>query len=74
MTKGTLAYSMYGHNGAISTCNFSKKGDFFATGGADSNLLLWRSAFAEDKGETIKDKGLCQTGHRVDQRTVPRIE
>lgn len=74
LIKGTLAYSMYGHNGAINACVFSKKGDFFATGGMDTNLLLWKSAFSQEKGESIKDKGLCQSGHRVDQRTVPKIE
>lgn len=65
---------MYGHNGSINTCAFSKKGDFFATGGADCNLLIWKSSFSEQKGECIKDKGLCQTGHRTDQRTVPAME
>lgn len=67
--KGTLAYTMYGHNGEIKACAFSKKGDFFATGGSDCNLLIWKSAFSPEKGESIKDKGLCQSGHRSDQRT-----
>jgi len=44
--KGTLAYTMYGHNGEIKTCAFSKKGDFFATGGTDCNLLIWKSSFS----------------------------
>lgn len=60
---------MYGHNGEIKACSFSKKGDFFATGGTDSNLLIWKSAFSPEKGESIKDKGLCQSGHRTDPRT-----
>jgi WD40 repeat protein len=65
---------MFGHNGVINSCVFSKKGDFFATGGVDSNLMIWRSSFSEEKGESIKDKGLCQSGHRVDQRTVSQVE
>lgn len=70
IVKGTLAYTMYGHNGEIKACAFSNKGDFFATGGSDCNLLIWKSAFSEDKGESIKDKGLCQSGHRNDLRTI----
>jgi WD40 repeat protein len=45
---------MYGHNSEINTVAFSKKGDFFATGGADSNALIWNSAFCKPKGENIK--------------------
>ena len=54
--------------------SFSKKGDFFATGGSDCNLLIWKSVFSVEKGETIKDKGLCQSGHRIDARTNGSID
>ena len=63
IVKGTLAYSMYGHNGDIRACSFSQKGDFFATGGVDTNLLIWNSAFGEKKGETVRERGLVQSGH-----------
>ena len=65
---------MYGHNGNSRSCAFSKLGDFFATGGADGNLLVWKSAFGAGKGESVRDKGLCQSGHRTDLRTVPVIQ
>ena len=65
---------MYGHNGDIRACAFSNKGDFFATGGVDTNLLVWKSAFGEGKGETVQNKGLCQSGHRTDGRTVAEVE
>lgn len=61
---------MFGHCGEINTCNFSQKGDFFGTGGSDCNLLVWRSGFEKAKGEDISSKGLCESGHRVDKRTV----
>jgi len=48
--KGSLAYTMYGHNGEIKASAFSKKGDFFATGGSDCNVLVWKSAFCDEKG------------------------
>lgn len=41
---------MYGHNAEINTVTFSKKGDFFATGGADSNIFIWKSAFCKPNG------------------------
>ena len=50
LAKGTLAYSMYGHNSQINACAISQKGDFFATGGKDCNLLIWKSDFCSEKG------------------------
>jgi WD40 repeat protein len=73
LIKGTLAYSMYGHSGEIKTSAISAKGDFFATGGADGSLLIWKSGFSNGKGETILQQGLCETGHRVDPRTNPTV-
>ena len=61
---------MYGHNGDIRACSFSHKGDFFATGGVDANLLIWNSAFGERKGETVKERGPVQSGHRGEGRTL----
>lgn len=54
MKKGVLSYTMYGHNAEINTVSFSKKGDYFATGGADSNIFIWKSAFCKPFGEEIK--------------------
>jgi len=50
LKKGVLSYTMYGHNAEINTVSFSKKGDFFATGGADSNIFIWKSAFCKSNG------------------------
>ncbi len=46
LIKGTLNYSMYGHKGLINFCTFSKKGDYFATGGSDRSLCIWKSMFS----------------------------
>jgi WD40 repeat protein len=50
LQKGTLAYSLYGHSGDIKTSAFSSQGDFFATGGIDGTLLIWKSGFSKEKG------------------------
>ena len=73
LVKGTLAYSMFGHSGEIKTSAFSNQGDFFATGGVDGALLIWKNGFSDEKGESILQKGLCETGHRVDERTKPTV-
>jgi WD40 repeat protein len=41
--KGELEYTVYGHNGGVNACSFSKYGDYFATGGADSIFMLWKT-------------------------------
>ncbi len=74
LRKGTLAYTMFGHNGAVNAVSFSPQGDFFATGGGDCQLLIWKSSFAKPRGETIKERGLCESGHRTDPRTHAKIE
>ena len=58
----------------INTSAFSTKGDFFASGGVDGTLLIWKSGFSQQKGEVILQKGLCESGHRVDERTQPKVQ
>ena len=65
---------MFGHSGEIKTTAFSTEGDFFATGGVDGSLLIWKSGFTKSTGESIMQKGLCETGHRVDSRTMPTVQ
>ena len=43
------------------------------TGGSDCNLLVWESGFEKKSGENIYSRGLCESGHRTDKRTLPSI-
>jgi centriolar protein POC1 len=44
--QGHLFYTLHGHkNGQTTTAIFSKTGDFFATGGSDSQVMVWKSNF-----------------------------
>lgn len=52
LRRGTILYTLYGHEGPTTASNFSPKGDFFSTGGKDSNLLVWKSNF-EYAGEEL---------------------
>jgi len=50
-------YTLYGHEGSTLSSVFSPKGDFFATGGADKNAIIWRATLEEYKGEVIQGLG-----------------
>lgn len=44
--EGHLFYTLHGHkNGPTTNAVFSPKGDFFATGGSDSQVMVWKSNF-----------------------------
>lgn len=45
LRMGKLAYTLYGHNGQATACTFSNYGDYFATGGTDTMILLWNTNF-----------------------------
>jgi centriolar protein POC1 len=44
LKEGHLLYTLYGHKyGATTAAMFSPNGDFFASGGADSQVMVWKS-------------------------------
>lgn len=53
INKGTLQYTLYGHNGSTNACAFSKYGDYFATGGSDSLAMIWKTNLEQDQTEFI---------------------
>ena len=67
LRKGKALYSLYSHSGSVNSVDFSFAGDYFATGGDDKNLLLWKSNFFESKtreAEMIRPK-VKVTGDKV---------
>lgn len=60
--EGHLFYTLHGHkNGPTTSATFSPKGDFFATGGSDSQVLVWKSNFdkiCKDSLDYIAGKGV----------------
>ena len=51
--KACLDYTLYGHNGSTTTGVFSAHGDYFATGGSDSMVMLWKSNLSQFDKEKI---------------------
>uniref|UniRef100_A0A8D2E057 POC1 centriolar protein homolog B n=1 Tax=Theropithecus gelada TaxID=9565 RepID=A0A8D2E057_THEGE len=47
LLEGRLIYTLQGHMGPVFTVSFSKGGELFASGGADTQVLLWRTNFDE---------------------------
>ncbi|CAH7329429.1 Poc1b [Phodopus roborovskii] len=45
LVEGRLIYTLQGHTGPVSTVTFSKDGELFTSGGADAQVLLWRTNF-----------------------------
>ncbi|KAJ3152331.1 POC1 centriolar protein A [Geranomyces michiganensis] len=44
--EGHLFYTLHGHkNGPTTAATFSPRGDYFATGGSDSQVMVWKSNF-----------------------------
>ncbi|NXP04218.1 POC1B protein, partial [Thinocorus orbignyianus] len=55
LLEGRLIYTLHGHKGPVLSVAFSKGGEKFASGGADSQVLLWKTNFDSfDYKEVLK--------------------
>lgn len=73
--KGILSYTLYAHNGNLNACTFSKKGNYFATGGTDEKCIVWNTGILGNAdNEGVKYFDMCETGHRADIRTIADVE
>ena len=55
LRQGHILYSLYGHEGSSTTCNFSPGGDFFTTSGADAIVNVWKSNLNELETEILDE-------------------
>jgi centriolar protein POC1 len=53
LRRGTILYTLYGHEGETSSGSFSPAGDYFATGGKDSVILVWKSNMSPHAVENL---------------------
>jgi centriolar protein POC1 len=63
LRKGLILYTLYGHEGPARACNFSPEGDFFCTGGDDTNILIWQTNLQTETGisDLVSQPPLVQT-------------
>jgi WD40 repeat protein len=59
--EGRLLYTMHGHSGPVHTAKFSNDGNFFASGGSDQLVMVWKSnimgytsSFLGTEGDELK--------------------
>jgi len=52
---GNILYTLYGHEGASTCANFSPCGDYFASAGIDSVVMVWKSNLSETDHEIIEE-------------------
>jgi len=49
LRQGHILYTLYGHEGQSTSCAFTPCGDYFATGGSDSVVMVWKSNLEENE-------------------------
>jgi len=68
LRKGEALFSLHGHSGAANTVSFSHSGDYFATGGDDKLVLLWKSNFCVS--DSTKSKAIPKKKRTVGDKIV----
>jgi centriolar protein POC1 len=59
LRKGQILYTLLGHQGATSSASFSPGGDYFCSGGKDSQVMIWKGGLTTTPTEIIT--GVSQT-------------
>jgi WD40 repeat protein len=85
--EGRLLYTLQSHNGPVNAVAFSKCGNFFASGGLDELVMVWKTNLAGAgalvvdwaMGERPKSKVNITTGeqfpvHAVDGLTARKLQ
>ncbi len=77
LREGRLLYTLHGHTGAALTSRFSENGSFFASGGADQLVMVWKSnllgvdpRFAVSSSRDWSDK--MKSDDAIPKAPVPR--
>lgn len=62
LLEGRPIYTLKGHCGAVTAIKFSPTGEFFASGGCDQQLLIWKTNFDNDDVTKIVKRSLYSPG------------
>ncbi|XP_026549419.1 POC1 centriolar protein homolog B isoform X2 [Notechis scutatus] len=56
LIEGRLLYTLHGHEGPVLSVAFSKDGETFASGGTDTQVLLWKTNFDSCEYKKVLEK------------------
>ncbi|XP_026554706.1 POC1 centriolar protein homolog B isoform X2 [Pseudonaja textilis] len=56
LIEGRLLYTLHGHEGPVLSVAFSKDGETFASGGTDTQVLLWKTNFDSSEYKKVLEK------------------
>ncbi|XP_069156940.1 POC1 centriolar protein homolog A isoform X2 [Procambarus clarkii] len=45
LMEGRVIYTLHGHQGAVTCCGFARDGEYFASGGKDQQVMVWKTNF-----------------------------
>lgn len=45
LLEGRPIYTLKGHSDSVTSITFSEDGDYFASGGSDSQIFVWKTNF-----------------------------
>lgn len=65
LLEGRPVYTLKAHTGGVATVAFSIDGDFFASGGEDRQLLIWKSNFDRDDNARKTPRLLIPPGSKL---------
>uniref|UniRef100_A0A4W6DXY8 POC1 centriolar protein homolog A n=1 Tax=Lates calcarifer TaxID=8187 RepID=A0A4W6DXY8_LATCA len=55
LVEGKLLYTLHGHQGPVTCVSFSRTGEYFASGGSDEQVMVWKSNFdSSECGDTVR--------------------
>ncbi|XP_074868177.1 POC1 centriolar protein homolog B [Carettochelys insculpta] len=69
LLEGRLIYTLHGHKGPVLSVVFSKGGEKFASGGADHQVLLWKTNFDKFNYKEV----LKQHSRRIHMHGPPHL-
>lgn len=74
MLEGRLFYTLHGHQGPCTAVAFSKSGEYFASGGSDEQVLVWKTNFDQlDFSEVLQSHKNRQEEPTPSEPTVSDI-
>lgn len=72
--EGRLIYTLHGHTGPTLASNFSQDGSFFASGGVDQLVMVWRSNLLGLGPEISESFPVDRCPKSFDEVDTPRVK